>query len=315
MQLRAQRTACDASSLKPSPPLRRSGAAWLAAPGAGQRQHGRPSPSRGTGAGAPALRVQAVADFVKLDDREAILCQKFAAHASAVSSVLVLQDADNRKQIITASLDKTLALWTSEGECDSLCGLGYVEEARLSPGGSPIFCMARDSSPDGQPNAVFLGNHAKQVVAWVPPNAALEENVVLDGHCGWVRSLAASQGRWLFSCACNTLQQWDLSRAIPSLVSTVTLEKGDILCLAASKDFLYAGNADGSIRCWSIGRKAGELYTGGDDQLVRRWQSGLLVPAAPPLFCHNHSVRALAAGGRDLLVSGDKGGELAVWKV
>ncbi len=48
---------------------------------------------------------------------------------------------------------------------------------------------------------------------------------------------------------------------------------------------------------------------------MRRWDPALLEPAAPPLFAHNHSVRAVAAGGRDLVVSGDKAGELAVWKV
>ena len=31
--------------------------------------------------------------------------------------------------------------------------------------------------------------------------------MLLDDHCGWVRSLAMAGGRWLFSCACNTLRQ------------------------------------------------------------------------------------------------------------
>ena len=50
-------------------------------------------------------------------------------------------------------------------------------------------------------------------------------------------------------------------------------------------------------------------------QLVRRWDPALLLPAAQPLLCHNHSVRTLAAGKKELIVSGDKGGEVAVWKV
>lgn len=67
-----------------------------------------------------------------------------------------------------------------------------------------------------------------------------------------------------------------------------------------------------------------DLHTPHDDsppipcppvQLIRRWSPALLEPAAPPLFCHNHPVRALAAGGKQLVVSGDKGGEVAVWKV
>ncbi len=73
--------------------------------------------------------------------------------------------------------------------------------------------------------------------------------VVLDDHCGWVRSVAiAQQGRWLFSAACNTLRMWDMARAIPRCVNTVSLFTGDILSLVASKDRVYAANADGSIR-------------------------------------------------------------------
>lgn len=77
--------------------------------------------------------------------------------------------------------------------------------------------------------------------------------VVLDDHCGWVRSLAIAQGRWLFSCACNTLRQWDMSRAVPRCTATVSLDKGDILALVARKDRIYAANADGSIR-WVLRR-------------------------------------------------------------
>lgn len=51
-------------------------------------------------------------------------------------------------------------------------------------------------------------------------------------------------------------------------------------------------------------------------QLVRRWKLGLLTPAASDaLFCHNYSVRSIAAGPDEMLVSGDAGGEVAVWVV
>ena len=45
---------------------------------------------------------------------------------------------------------------------------------------------------------------------------------------------------------------------------------------------------------------------------MRRWDKAQLLPAAEPLQCHSHSVRTLAAGSQELVVSG---GELAVWKV
>ena len=50
--------------------------------------------------------------------------------------------------------------------------------------------------------------------------------------------------------------------------------------------------------------------------MVRRWRLGSLNPAPnDALFCHNHSVRALAAGPVDTLVSGDQSGELAFWRI
>ncbi|KAL4420306.1 hypothetical protein ABPG77_001396 [Micractinium sp. CCAP 211/92] len=330
------------------------------------------------------LRVCAVAEFVGKAAgirSEALLIHKFTAHTSSLAAALVLRDTEDSKQVVTSSLDKSLALWQQAGGDDLGTG-GFVEAARLTPPGGPIFSLALDTrEQDGLPNQVFVGNHAKQVAVWVPPAAQLDSNVVLDDHCGWVRSLAIAQGRWLFSCACNTLRQWDMSRAVPRCTATVSLDKGDILALVARKDRIYAANADGSIRAWSIGKKGelqevacrkkahgervtaialkggllysvsydgglkawdadsleivvdrssahggervhclatgpdGLLYTGGDDKLVRRWEPTLLQPAAPPLLCHNHSVRSLAAGGHELLVSGDKGGEVAVWKV
>lgn len=318
----------------------------------------------------------------ELPKKEAILCQKFQAHNSAVSACLVLEDSELSKTLVTSSLDKSLASW-STGAGQAVGDVGFTLGARLTPPGAPVFSLAADRrSQDGLPDQVFCGNHAKQVLAWVPPKQELEANVVLDEHCGWVRSVAIAQGRWLFSCACNTLRQWDMARAIPRCVNTVTLDKGDILSLVASKDKVFAATAEGSLRVWQIGKK-GELhelacrpkahkervtaialrnnnwlysvsydgslkawdasslelvmcapaahegqrihtlalgpdkvlYTGGDDQLIRRWSPALLEPAAPPLFCHNHPVRALAAGGKQLVVSGDKGGEVAVWKV
>lgn len=51
-------------------------------------------------------------------------------------------------------------------------------------------------------------------------------------------------------------------------------------------------------------------------QLVRRWRLGSLAPArAGALHCHHHSVRTLAAGPCETLVSGDAAGGLAIWTV
>ena len=44
---------------------------------------------------------------------------------------------------------------------------------------------------------VFCGNAAKSIGVWEPPAGEMQERVVLNGHCGWVRALAV-EGRWLF---------------------------------------------------------------------------------------------------------------------
>lgn len=67
---------------------------------------------------------------------------------------------------------------TPQGACNELCGDGYLQAARLAPPGGPVFSLAVDSrSQDGMPDQVYCGNHAKQVVVWVPPKPQLEPNV------------------------------------------------------------------------------------------------------------------------------------------
>lgn len=371
----------------------------------------------------------AILEAVDVPPREAILCQRFTAHTSTVSSALVLEDAgkqeihliftffpsrphsppsrftptrtftpsfyvsnslssflfthtDNTKKIITTGLDKTAALWTSTGDCEELCGQGYELSCRLALPGGPAFSLVHDDrQQDGLPNQIFLGLHSRTISTWVPPATSLDARVNFDNHTGWVRGLALAQNRWLFSAACNTIRQWDVARAVPSDVTKITLDKGDILCLEAGRGRLYAASADGTLFSWSIDRKTGDLvdpkihpkahseritsiilggnmlysvgydgaikawdaesleyvmgvsgshdgervhcaalagdgllYTGGDDNLVRRWDARLLT-AMGPLHCHNHSVRVMASGNKEVLLSGDKSGEIAVWKI
>ena len=105
----------------------------------------------------------------------------------------------------------------------------------------------------------------REVLAWEPGDETVQESVwvgeevpcitihgcpqvVLDGHSGWVRALAKHK-KWLFSASCNKLRQYDMTRAVPSLVREVTLDKGDILSLAAAGERLFAAGADGSLWC------------------------------------------------------------------
>lgn len=75
---------------------------------------------------------------------------------------------------------------------------------------------------------------------------------------GWVRALALSQGRWLFSAACGQLRQWDLARAVPRNTASVGVERGDIQALVASKSRVFAATSDGAL-WWVLGCLAAGL--------------------------------------------------------
>lgn len=81
--------------------------------------------------------------------------------------------------------------------------------------------------------------------------------VRMNGHTGYVRSLATS-GKYLFSCGCNYLRQWDQAYAVPKEVSSTKLFKGDILSIACGDKRVFTAGADGVLRSWNMG-KTGEL--------------------------------------------------------
>jgi WD40 repeat protein len=82
----------------------------------------------------------------------------------------------------------------------------------------------------------------------------------MNGHTGWVRSLATS-GKYLFSCGCNYLRQWDVTYPIPKEVGEAKLYTGDILAIATGGDKVFTCGADGSLRSWTVS-KTGELVEG-----------------------------------------------------
>jgi WD40 repeat protein len=82
--------------------------------------------------------------------------------------------------------------------------------------------------------------------------------VRMNGHTGWVRSMSSS-GKYLFSCGCNYLRQWDQAYIVPKEVSSTKLFTGDILAIAANDKRVFTAGADGSLRCWTIGKGSGEL--------------------------------------------------------
>jgi hypothetical protein len=112
----------------------------------------------------------------------------------------------------------------------------------------------------GPPNTVFCGLAAKEIAAWEVGKGGLDDKVRMNGHTGWVRSLAAT-GKYLFSCGCNHLRQWDVTYPVPKEVASTSLFTGDILAIAAKDGRVVTAGADGSLHTWALG-KGGELVAG-----------------------------------------------------
>ena len=135
--------------------------------------------------------------------------------------------------------------------------------------------------------------------------------MILEGHAGWVRSLAAS-GRWLFSCGCGGIKQWDLSRAVPRCVATVSLPKGDVSALAATTTALFAGGADGSLCVWRL--PTSRKNEGGVGALKKDAPPDVVIAGA-----HAGRVSALAVvnsgSSGNQIVSASHDGSLALWSL
>eukprot|EP01025_Chloroclados_australasicus_P001295 TRINITY_DN10361_c0_g2_i1.p1 TRINITY_DN10361_c0_g2~~TRINITY_DN10361_c0_g2_i1.p1 ORF type:complete len:366 (+),score=34.01 TRINITY_DN10361_c0_g2_i1:99-1196(+) len=72
------------------------------------------------------------------------------------------------------------------------------------------------------------------------------------------------------------------------------------------------------IQCLCVGPR-GILFTGGDDNQIRKWVPETLTPRGQPMHCHGGSIRVLKSfvskGDAKHLVSGDQHGYMAVWEV
>jgi pleiotropic regulator 1 len=197
-------------------------------------------------------------------NREALLLERFKGHTAAVTAVLVTSDAEQSKEFITSSLDKSVALWnlpltSADGEADER--QATAEKVRLQPKGAPIFSLAEEPpSLDSARRQIFCGNASKSIDTWELPHPHFEDKVVLNGHTGWVRALATNR-RYLFSSGCNKISQWDLARSVPRKVNEISVYTGDIQGLVTGGGRLFSCGADGSIRSWQVGKK-GELTPG-----------------------------------------------------
>ena len=197
-----------------------------------------------------------------------------------------------------------------------------------APAAAPVASTSPSSSSSSSSSSlllprlptVFIGGGTPSVRGWQPnggnasPSPSPSQSVpdvILEGHAGWVRSLAAS-GRWLFSCGCGGIKQWDLARAVPRCVATVSLPKGDVSALAATTTALFAGGADGSLCVWRL--PTSRKNEGGVGALKKDAPPDVVIAGA-----HAGRVSALAVvnsgSSGNQIVSASHDGSLALWSL
>lgn len=250
---------------------------------------------------------------------EPVLRARIKAHSASLTAALVIVDEPGLKEIATASLDKTLATWRIEPDLDTPAIAAQRNEVPgapvfalvLSEGGSASGSGSRSGSPSGGGSdsaagggggaPVWCGLATKDIASWQPGSSGLSEKVRMNGHTGWVRSLATS-GRYLFSCGCNHLRQWDTTFTVPREVASQSLFTGDILAIAATDTRVFTAGADGSVRAWVIGRQKDGGKEGELRELASREKA------------HDGRVTALAVAG-SLVFSVSYDGRIKGWDV
>lgn len=261
-------------------------------------------------------------------DREAVLCRMFQAHEAAITAAIVVADEASQQRLVTSSLDKSLAYWRLvQNGLDS----SKLEAARILCK-RPVFSLAgdTDTAKDGS-NRVYCARTGGEndILSWEPPKTGFNPRVVLGPHGGWVRDLQ-SYGRWMFSCDCNTLRQWDLSWTNPRHIRDVSLFKGDIRSIAVGGDKVFVGVTDGTIRSWTIAQNGelvesatcrahegrinsivwddGVLYSAGNDGNLKSWEGKTLESIAIFNKAHDgRKINCLAVGPEGVVYSGAEG--------
>lgn len=246
------------------------------------------------------------------------------AHTGAVGAISFL--GENR--VLSAGMDKTVSIWKVGTH-----GLDIEKRIILSGGPCHSVLVGEDEA------SVLMGTHAKSILSWAPAKGDLDAeaySVVEQNHCGWVRTLTTN-GRWLFSAACNEIKQFDAARVVPSPVSTLRLDKGDILSLACTKDALFAGTVDGCLYGFSIDKNGdvrlvtsrtkahagritdlqvhkGLLLSSSYDGSIKSWGLDDLEIVDIASQAHlGERVACLAVGDGGVLYSGGSDGSIRAW--
>lgn len=206
------------------------------------------------------------------------------AHSGAVTALVMMAgEKDGDVKVLSAGMDKTVSIWNVGPH-------GLAIEKRIILQGGPchsVLVLPQDS--------ILMGTHSKSILAWSPSKSDLDSDAysVIENHCGWVRTMATNS-RWLFSAACNEIKQFDRARAVPSLVTTKRLDKGDILTLCCTKEKLFIGTVDGCLHSFTIDK------------------TGTLVPGPVRAKAHDGRVTDLKTH-KGLLISSSYDGTIKSW--
>lgn len=261
-------------------------------------------------------------------EKEAVLFRREKLHNAAITAALVVSDDSGAIQFVTAALDKTLVFWSTT-ECGSVSEC--QDRSQVVPCSAPVFSMAQDtercSEKGKQSPLIYCGTANRSLIMWEALAGTSAKKLPCTEHTGWVRALAA-EGRWLFSCTCNTLHQWDLMWATPRHVRSAQLFSGDILGIAVGGGMVYTCGADGSIHSWKIDRKGNlceansrcnahegrisgivlhrnVLYTVGYDGCLKAWYPSNLEPILEVKAAHSgERVHCIAVGPDSVLYTG-----------
>jgi len=210
--------------------------------------------------------------------------------------------------LVAGSEDGMVRVWDPTGHWDLVTeGVGPVESVAALGGGLVAIERPELGTVQDLRCRIAWGGETGQVIVqdlpaeqWSPPEltqllpmwARLRCGpwLVLEGHEGWVRTLAALEGSCVASAGEDgTVRVWDLVGGEPRVLKG---HRGQVMALA--------------------GLGGGLLASGGEDGMVRIWN---LADDGPPLVLEGHEgwIRSLAALKDGRVASGGDEGAVKVW--